>query len=52
MFLSLTFQLIEQVAEALEVAFPDMTVSLQPSGGFRERLAFDPTRPSLRFAAT
>ena len=44
-------QLIEQRVEALEVAFPDPAIILQPFVGLRERLAFDPAqcvRPTTR----
>src|SRR5262249_28827368 len=45
------FQLIKQRVEALEVALPDLPVTLQPAASFRERLAFDPAWPSLCLAA-
>jgi len=42
---------LEQGVEPLEVALPVPPVTFQPSGGFRERLGLEPSRPSLRLAA-
>jgi hypothetical protein len=40
--------LVEQGVEALEAAFPEPPVALEPSGGFREWPGFEPSRPPRR----
>src|SRR5882757_3307286 len=50
-FLGLALQLAEQRVEALEAHLPELAVTLEPLGGFRERLGFEPARSSLCIAA-
>jgi len=47
----LGLQLFQQSIEALAVALPELAIAFQPSAGFRERLGFQPSRPSLGVAA-
>src|SRR5688500_10111753 len=44
-------ELVEQVVEALVVAFPDLAVALDPRGGLVERSRFHPARPALAVAS-
>lgn len=51
MCLRFRLQFVKQSIEALEVALPELTVTLEPLAGLGERFRFETTGPALRIAA-
>src|ERR1700722_9054800 len=51
-FLSLGFQLVEQIIQPPEGCLPELTIFLQPSVSLCQRFRHKPARPPLRVAVT